>query len=210
LGLLEGLLGNLRRSGAHTRGVRRLARPAGGSARRGVPAGKTLLPAASLLVALAMLWSPVSAQASEASAIVEKCAHGQPIGGYSQGAYRQALKQLPTILIEYSPCPEQIRGAELAAAGGGAGGTSTGAAPNVPLALTPTEQSAIQSAHRNGAAPVRIGSEPVRPGVVHANIASAVNTLPHSLFAVLAFLLAGAVVLATGEVRKRVRAGRDG
>jgi hypothetical protein len=210
LGLLEGLLGNLRRGGAHARGMRRLARPAGGSARRGVPARRTLLPTAPLLVALALLSGPMSAQASEASTIVEKCAHGQPIGGYSQSAYRQALKQLPTILIEYSPCTEQIRGAELAAAGGGAGGTSTGTAPNVPLALTPTEQRAIQSAHHNGATPVRVGSEPIRPGVVHANIASAVNTLPHSLFAVLAFLLAGAVVLAIGEVRKRVRTYRDG
>jgi len=150
------------------------------------------------------------AQASEASQIIEKCAHGQPISGYRQSAYRQALKQLPTILIEYSPCTEQIRGAELAAAGGGAGGTSTGAAPNVPLALTPKEQRAIQSAHHSGAAPVRVGSEPIRPGVVHADIASAVNTLPHSLFAVLAFLLAGAVVLAIGEVRRRVRTHRDG
>ncbi len=68
----------------------------------------------------------------------------------------------------------------------------------------------MQSAHRNGSTPVQVGSEPMRPGVVHANIASAVNTLPHSLFAVLAFMLAGAVVLAIGEVRKRVRSRRDG
>jgi hypothetical protein len=36
-----------------------------------------------------------------------------------------------------------------------------------------------------------------------------VNTLPHSLFAVLAFMAAGAIVLAVGEVRKRVRSHRD-
>src|SRR6185437_1553543 len=149
LGLLEGLLGNLKRGGAYARGTRRLARPAGGSARRGVPVRRTLLPTV-LLVALALLSGPMPAQASEASQIIEKCAHGQPISGYRQSAYRQALKQLPTILIEYSPCTEQIRGAELAAAGGGAGGTSTGAAPNVPLALTPKEQRAIQSAHHSG------------------------------------------------------------
>ncbi len=180
MGLLEGLLGNLRRGFA--------------------PA----------LAALALLAGASAAQASEASQIIEKCAHGKPISGYSQSAYRQALKQLPTILIEYSPCPEQIRGAELAAAGGGAGGAATGTAPNVPLVLTPTEQRAVQSAHHNGAASVRVGNEPIRPGVVHANIASAVNTLPHSLFAVLAFLLAVVLGLAVGEVSKRVRARRDG
>lgn len=180
MGFLEGLLVNLRRGFA--------------------PA----------LVALALLAGATSAQAGEASAIVEKCAHGQPIGGYSQSAYRQALKQLPTIAIEYSECANEIRKAELAAAGGGAGVTSASSAPNVPLALTPTERHAVQSAHRNGAAPVQVGSEPIRPGVVHANIASAVNTLPHSLFAVLAFLLAGALALTIGEVGKRVRARRDG
>jgi hypothetical protein len=165
---------------------------------------------AQALVALVLLAGATSAQASEASTIIEKCAHGQPIGGYSQSAYREALKQLPTILVEYSPCTQQIRSAELAAAGGGAGSASASSSSNVPLALTPTEQHAVQSAHHNGGTPVQVGSEPIRPGVVHANIASAVNTLPHSLFAVLAFLLAGALGLAVGEVIKRVRARRDG
>jgi hypothetical protein len=68
----------------------------------------------------------------------------------------------------------------------------------------------VQSAHHNGSAPVQVGSEPVRPGVVHVDVASAVSTLPSSLLAVLAFMVAGAVVLAIGEVRKRVRARRDG
>jgi hypothetical protein len=68
----------------------------------------------------------------------------------------------------------------------------------------------VQSAHRSGSAPVQVGGEPVRPGIVHADIASAVNTLPHSLFAVLAFMVAGALVLAIGDVRKRVRSRRDG
>jgi hypothetical protein len=36
-----------------------------------------------------------------------------------------------------------------------------------------------------------------------------VNTLPHSLFAVLAFMFVGALLLAIGEVRKRVRSRRD-
>lgn len=177
--LLEGLVGNLRRSFA-------LA-----------------------LVAFALLAGATVARASEASQIVEKCAHGMPIGGYSQSAYRQALKQLPTIAIEYSECANEIRKAELSAAGGGAGTTSAISPANVPLALTPTEQRAVQSAHHNGAAPVRVGGEPIRPGVVHADIASAVNTLPHSLFAVLAFLLAAALGLGIGEVGKRVRARRD-
>lgn len=161
------------------------------------------------VVALAMLAGATSAHASEASTIIEKCGHKESFGGYSQKAYREALEQLPTEVIEYTPCENLIRKAELAAAGGGAGTAASGVSPNVALPLTPSEQRAVQSAHRNGSVPVRVGSEPIRPGVVHADIASAVNTLPHSLFAVLAFMLAAAAALAGGEVRKRVRARRD-
>jgi hypothetical protein len=165
-----------------------------------------------LVVVIAMLTlfaGAPPAQASQASTIVEKCAKKESFGGYSQSAYRQALEQLPTIVVEYTACTEEIRKAELEAAGGGGGTTSATTPASVPLALTPTEQSAVQNAHKNGATPVRVGSEPIRPGVVHANIASAVNTLPHSLFAVLALMLAGALVLTIGEVRKRVRSRRN-
>jgi len=162
------------------------------------------------LAILALLGGATTAQANEASQIVEKCAKKEPFGGYSQSAYRQALKQLPTIVVEYTACTEEIRNAELAAAGGGGKTASATSAASVPLALTPTEQKAVQSAHTSGATPVRVGSEPISPGVVHANVASAVNTLPHSLFAVLALMIAAAFGMAIGEVRKRVRSRRDG
>lgn len=185
------------------------------SARRGPHRAKLLAGAGAQLVAISMAMLALfacapSAQADQASTIVEKCAKKESFGGYSQNAYRQALKQLPTIVVEYTACTEEIRKAELAAAGGGGEKASTTIPASVPLALTPTEQSAVQSAHHDGATPVRIGNEPIRPGVVHANIASAVNTLPHSLFAVLALMFAGAVALTIGEVRKRVRSRRDG
>jgi hypothetical protein len=194
LGLLEGLSVNLWRG---------FGRIVAAVARR--PA------ATAALVAIALLVGVSPSQASKASTIIEKCSHGEPFGGYSQSAYREALKQLPTEVIEYSPCANQIRKDELAAAGGGAGGAAAGgASPDTAIPLTPSEQRAVQSAHHNGSAPVRVGGEPIRPGVVHANIASAVNTLPHSLFAVLAFLLAAGLTLAVGEVGKRVRARRHG
>jgi hypothetical protein len=161
------------------------------------------------LVALAVLGFAATATADEAQTILEKCGHHEPFSGYSQKAYREALKQMTTTGIEYGECEEEIRKAEEAAAGGGAGATTGTPSANVASPLTPAEQHAVQSAHRNGSTPVQIGDEPVRPGVVHADIASAVSTLPHSLFAVLAFMVAGAVVLAIGEVRKRVRSRRD-
>ncbi len=162
------------------------------------------------LVALALLALAPCAVASDAQTIIEKCGHGKPVSGYSENAYREALKQMSTTLSEYSECTNLIRKAELAAAGGGAGSATGGPSSSVALPLTPSEQRAVQSAHRSGSTPIQVGGEPVRPGVVHANIASAVNTLPHSLFAVLAFMLAGAFVLIVGEVRKHVRARRNG
>lgn len=162
-----------------------------------------------VVIALLAVVSP--AQASEASTIIEKCVKGKPFGGYSQRAYREALKQLTTESLEYTPCENQIRKDELAAAGGGAGTAGGGeSAPNVALPLTPAEQHSVQNAKRAGSASVQVGSEPIHPGVVHADIASAVNTLPHSLFAMLAFLFGACLTLVGGEVAKRVRARRNG
>jgi uncharacterized membrane protein YraQ (UPF0718 family) len=211
LGLLEGLLVNLWRGrsavGTAARGLVARAYTSVGAA---LPARAIALRLATALVAIVLVAGAAPAYGSEASKILEKCGHGEPFSGYSQKAYREALKQMTTTGSQYSPCEDEIRKAEEAAAGGGTGATAGTPASNVALPLTPAEQRAVQSAHRSGSAPVQIGSEPVHPGVVHANIASAVNTLPHSLFAVLAFMFVGALVLAIGEVRKRVRSRRDG
>ncbi|MFZ1154554.1 MAG: hypothetical protein WAN93_06575 [Solirubrobacteraceae bacterium] len=198
---LEVLLVNLWRGiGAVTTVTRR---PIG----RAVTGARTLaLIATPALAAFALLAGAPAAQASQAQTIIEKCGHGEPFSGYSQSAYREALKHMPTEVSEYTDCANLIRKDELAAVGGGAGAAASGPSSNVALPLTPSEQHAVQSAHKAGSAPIRVGSVPIRPGVVHANIDSAVNTLPHSLFAVLAFLLAGALALAVGEVVKRVRA----
>jgi hypothetical protein len=162
-----------------------------------------------LLAMFALLAFAPTASANVAQTILEKCGHHEPFSGYSQKAYREALKQMSTTGSQYSLCESEIRKAEEAAAGGGTGATAGTAAANVALPLTPAERHAVQSAHRNGSTPVQVGSEPVRPGVVHANIASAVNTLPPSLIAVLVFMLAGGLLLVIGEVRKRVRSRRN-
>ena len=177
-------------------------------ARRGLGVATVRL-LTSALVALVMLGLASTAAANQAQTILEKCGHNEPFSGYSQKAYREALKQMTTTGIEYGECESLIRKAEEAAAGGGTGATTGTPSANVAVPLTPTEQHAVQSAHRNGSTPVQIGNQPVRPGVVHANIASAVNRLPHSLFAVIAFMAASAVVFAIGEVHKRVRSRRD-
>ncbi len=174
----------------------------------GVKARNILAALASLALVSATGASPAAAE-SVGEKIVEKCGHHEAFGGYTQSQYAEELKDMSTTTREYSLCESEIRQAELAAATGVSGGeASTG---STPLALTPTEQKAVQSAHKQGGArAVRVGAEPIRPGVVKANIASAVNALPHSLFALLALLTAAALTVAAWEVRKRVRARRDG
>ncbi len=163
-------------------------------------------------VAALTLFSAIGAAAAAAESvgekIVEKCGHHESLAGYTQSQYEEALKDMSTATNQYSTCESEIRQAQLAAATGGNGGGEAAALGSTPLPLTSTEQKAVQSAHRHGAVPVQVGAEPIRPGVVKADIASAVNALPHSLFALLALLAAAAVTLAGWEVRKRVLAGR--
>lgn len=182
---------------------------------RGVRGRSRVISAVAALAFALVAVSPAAAE-SVGEKIDEKCGHGEPIGGgYTQRQYAEALNDMSTATRQYFPtCESEIRNAELAAAGGGGGGVGGGsaaaAASNKALPLSPTERKAVQGAHKHGSGAVEVGSEPIRPGVVKANIASAVNALPHSLFALLALLLAAALTLTGLEVRKRVRTRRHG
>lgn len=188
-------------AGALTRG--RLRRAAAGGRR----IAASVAPA---LVAIALLAGAPPARASEASEILEKCARGEPLSGFSQKGYREALKHMSTEVSEYSPCSSLISKAELATASGVSPEVASSDSSSTPIPLTPAERGAVANAHSDGSTPVQVEGRPIRPGVVHADIASALNTLPDSLIAVLALMLAGALALALGEVRKRVRARRHG
>jgi hypothetical protein len=163
--------------------------------------------ALSLLVCLA-----ASASADVGEKIIERCTHGQSLSGFSEKAYRRALAELPTEVEEYSPCGNLIRRAQLAAAGGGSdggGGTGGGGSSTLSTPISAAEQSSLKGAPKIGAEPFRVGGQLVRPGVVHANISSAFSSLPDSLLAVLAFLLACAAALGGRTIRNGVRARRD-
>jgi hypothetical protein len=159
------------------------------------------------LVVLASLTATASADIG--TKIIERCTHGKSISGYSQQAYRRALQELPTEVEEYSDCANLIRRAQLALVGGGLG--SAGAAPPPPpTPLSASERNALNEVPKTGAGPLRVGGHVVHPGVVHANISSAFSSLPDSLLALLAFLLACAAALGGRAIRKAVRAHRAG
>ena len=86
---------------------------------------------------------------------------------------------------------------------GGGGSTGTGATTAAATA-TPAERRNLSRAPSAGAAPLHLGGQVIRPGVVHVDIASAFSSLPTPLLAVLLFLVACAVALAGGVLRNRV------
>ncbi|HEY5342161.1 MAG TPA: hypothetical protein VIJ66_00675 [Solirubrobacteraceae bacterium] len=158
------------------------------------------------------------AQADIGEKIILRCTHGESLRGFTQKDYEKALKELETSLEEYSGCASLIHQAQRAAAGsrggssggggGGAGSTTTGAASPAATA-TPAERHSLSHAPSAGAAPLKLGGQVVRPGVVHVDIASAFSSLPTPLLAILLFLVACAVALAGGVLRDRVRHDDD-
>lgn len=159
--------------------------------------------AASALICLSV---PAAAGADVGDTIISRCTNGKSLSGFSQSAYRRALQELPTEVEEYSDCANLIRRAQLAAAGKGGSSAESGTA--APIPVTPAERSALNQVSKTGSAPVRVGNKAVRPGVIHANVASALSALPTPLLATLAFMLACALLLAGRAIRNRVNAHR--
>ncbi len=188
-----------------------------GSTRSGVRAkrGRALLLLVTLL-AIALQPTVPPAAADQGEAIILRCTHGQSLSGFSQQAYKQALKDLNADTEEYTDCSSLIRQAQLAAAGSsrggiGGGGSGSSGGPSAPAVVpTPAEQRALTSARHARAAPVQVGGEAVHPGAVHVDVASALSSLPTPLLAMLAFLLTCLLVVAGGALRNRVRARRAG
>ena len=153
-------------------------------------------------VLAAVIVPPASASVGET--IILRCTHGQSLSGFSQQAYKEALKDLTADAREYTECGSLIRQAQLAAATGRGG--ASGAAAIVPIAPTPSEQRAIAHATRSGSTPVRVGIGLVHPGVVHADIASALSSLPTPLLATVIFLIACLLLVVGGALRNHFRA----
>lgn len=171
------------------------------------PARWALLGALALATMLAYA-GPARADIGET--IILRCTHAQSLSGFSQAAYRKALKELSADSEEYSPCSAQIRKAQqaAAAAGRGGGGGSTSTTPAATITPTASEQKSITHAQGEGSEPVSVGGQVIHPGVVHVDVASALSSLPTPVLATLAFLLACLLLIVGGAIRNHVRARR--
>jgi|HubBroStandDraft_6_1064221.scaffolds.fasta_scaffold404262_2 hypothetical protein len=158
-----------------------------------------------LLVAM-LLTCAAPASANVGEAIILRCTHNESLSGFSQSAYREALKELSADTEEYSGCSLRIHEAQLAAASGTRGGGGPGAASTVAVAATPAQKRAIAHAVHARPEAVRLGGGVIHPGVVHTDIASALSSLPTPLLVTLAFLLVCLLAVLGGSLRKRVGA----
>ncbi len=182
-------------------------RPTGVRPNRGATGRRAGAALALALLALVCLAAPAGADVGEK--IIERCTHGQSVSGFSQQDYRRALQELPTEVEEYSPCGNEIRQAQLAAARGGGGGGAGGGGVPTATPLSSTERQSLNDVPKTGAEPLHVGGGLVSPGVVHANVASAFSSLPDPLLAVLAFLLACALALGGRAIGRSVLARRS-
>ncbi len=170
---------------------------------------RRLAPCAGVLLALLLAAAPARAD-DVGHKIIRLCAEGKSLSGFPPSAYAKALKEISATTEEYSECGQLIRQAQAAAANSKpSSGGAPAAAVGGPVQATPAEQKSIALAATSGSAPVNVGSGEVHPGVVHANVASALSTLPTPLLVLLAFLLACLAAYCVSLARKRIRDGRS-
>lgn len=164
-----------------------------------------------LLALVAVLPAPASAATRDK--IIQDCADdGQLQGKYSPSDLRDARKNLPSDVAEYTDCADVLRRAELGDGGGASGSGSSGAGGSLPgggagslgggsrETLTPAndaERAALAKAQTDGATPVEIDGETIVPGAAGFTPNATRNGIPSSLLiAVVALALLGLVGLA--------------
>jgi hypothetical protein len=161
-----------------------------------------------LLAALAVVPSQAAAE-DVGHKIIRLCAEAKSLSGFPPSAYAKALKEISPTTEEYSECGQLIRQAQAASAAGNSSSAGGGGSTGLTAAIqaTPAEQASIAAAAKSGSAPVDLDGQEVHPGVVHADVSSALSTLPTPLLVLLAFLLACLVAFCGGFARKRFRGG---
>jgi hypothetical protein len=169
-----------------------------------------------LLALLVALLAPAAAHASSGKVIRDCADDGQLQGRYSDKELKQALKDLPADLDEYSDCREAI-GAAIGkggagkgggghkGGGGGGGGHRASAADN--QRHQADDAAALDKATRGGKPKLRVGGKDVSPDSngLFRN-ASASHSIPGPLLAALIALGVLAIVAGFLALRRRIPA----
>jgi hypothetical protein len=179
---------------------------------------RALLCAGALLLVLAS-----AATAASRDDIIRDCADdGRLDGKYTQSEIRDARRNLPTDVDEYTDCRDVLRRAELPSSGGsgssGSGGTGAGSGttpggsagtpgstPGTLLApSSPEEVKALSEARKRSADGVSIGDDQVVPGAAGFATGASRHDLPWPLLVVLILIGVAALAAAVAPIRRRV------
>lgn len=165
---------------------------------------------AAAVVTFSLLLTAAPAHASGADVILDCNDNGRLTREYSQAEYRDALRNMPADVKQYTDCEGIIRRAQL-------GLPLTGGTANDPFAgATPAEiaqaQKDIRAAVAEGAAPQEVGGRAVIPGALaYTKVSAATSELPTPLVVLIVLILLASLVAArpfTKPLLERVRSLR--
>ena len=166
------------------------------------------------LLALAVA-APAPASGASRDEIIKDCSDdGRLQGKYSASELRDARKNLPSDISEYTDCADVLRRAELPDSkgssggggsgsgggvlpGGGSGGAGTVDGPRETLTpASEAERQALSKASAEGAEPVEVNGQRVVPGAAGFSPNAARNGIPSNLLiAIIALALLGSAAL---------------
>jgi hypothetical protein len=171
-----------------------------------------------MLSGLILLLAAPTASAGTREKILRECQEGRITGNYTPGQLRDARKNIPTDIDEYSDCRDVLSRAALA--GGGGGGAGGGPAPVAPGGLSlagatgnllvpeaDDERAALNDA-REGTGTLSVDGERVIPAAAGLG-QGARHRLPTTLLVVLVLLGLCGAAAAAPSVRRRVLARRQ-
>lgn len=172
---------------------------------------------------LAMGASPAAA-ASRAEVIRDCADDGRLQGTYTTQELRDARRNLPTDVAEYTDCVDVLRRAELGGEGGGGptpggpagplggsggGGNAPRPAPTPEFVVeTPEDQQALDAAEAAPQQTVAVGEEQVSVGQRPLRDGYQANPMPGALVIALVLLALGGAALAVPPMRRAVLARR--
>jgi hypothetical protein len=176
------------------------------------------------LSGLILLLAAPAASAGVRQKILRECQEGSITGDYSPAQLRDARKNIPTDIDEYSDCRDVLARAALTgragsgsggSGGGGGGGTSApggilpGGGNRSPLTASDSGETAALDDARLRNSPLSVGDERVIPGAAGFADTAARHGLPVTLLAVLILLGLCALLPIVPAARRRVRARRQ-
>ncbi|HYM58983.1 MAG TPA: hypothetical protein VES79_13555 [Solirubrobacteraceae bacterium] len=174
------------------------------------------------LSALFLLFAAPAASAGTREKILRECQEGRITGHYTPAQLRDARKNIPTDIDEYSDCRDVLGRASLSGRSGGAGGggadgsgagvidapggVASGDGVKITAPADKHEEKAVENARRETA--VAVDGERLVPGASGFTAVAARRGLPTTLLTVLVLLGLCALAAVGPAVRRRVIARR--